>query len=103
MAEYIERYAAIDSLTADNIVRNLDSVNDGLANRYIRAAQRVLASLPTADVRPVVHGEWDWIYPLAQCSNCKATMILTDYSSFCPSCGSDMRGKDINVPATEDE
>ena len=57
---------------------------------YCKAAADAIEKLQ-ADVRPVVHGEWDWIYPLAQCSNCKATMILTDYSNFGPNCGADMR------------
>lgn len=52
--EYIEREAAINSLTEENLVLNLDSVMDGLSNQIKRSAHRILASLPVADVAPVV-------------------------------------------------
>lgn len=39
----------------------------------------------------VGHGVWINKYPLSTCSVCKATMILNDYSNYCPNCGADMR------------
>lgn len=58
MAEYIERLAAIDSLTPDALIKRMDSVYDSIPNRFHRAAKRVIAGVPAADVRPVVRGEW---------------------------------------------
>ena len=55
MAEYIEREKAIDALTERNLVVHMDSVNDGLVASCHRSAQRIIANLPAADVRPV---EW---------------------------------------------
>lgn len=81
MTEYIEREAAIDSLTADNIVRNLDTVNDGSANRYHRAAQRVLESIPAANVRPVVRAKWEDIH-----IDRPEIADLEVASMFCPNC-----------------
>ena len=53
--DYISREEAINSLTEENLVLNLDSVMDGLSNQIKRSAHRILASLPAADVRPVVY------------------------------------------------
>ena len=52
-----------------------------------------LVEVPSADVRPVVHGEWLWDgynyrYPYV-CNICGTYM---DYkSNFCPNCGAEMR------------
>lgn len=53
--ELISKAAAIDALTNTNLKRNVDSVQDGDMNRTRRAAQRVIANLPTVDAIPV---EW---------------------------------------------
>ena len=50
--DYILRSDAIDALTLNALQRNIDSVYDGEGKRYCRAAQRVIASLPAADVEP---------------------------------------------------
>jgi len=52
--EYIEREVAIDNLTERNLVVHMDSVNDGLVASCHRSAQRIIANIPAADVRPVV-------------------------------------------------
>lgn len=54
MDEYISRKAAIEDLSAEALERNLDSVMTDDAHRYHRAAQRVIAGVPAANVRPVV-------------------------------------------------
>ena len=51
----IDWNAAIDALTDTELRRNLDSVYDGDMNRTRRAAQRVIAQMPTIDAIPV---EW---------------------------------------------
>lgn len=66
--------------------------------------QRWIDMQPTADVKPVVRGEWhtiDWcanegVY----CSVCNKKVYKVDYSNtmklhsnFCPHCGTDMRGE----------
>lgn len=56
MDEFIEREAAIDALTERNLVVHMDSVNDGLVASCHRSAQRIIANLPAADVRPVPEG-----------------------------------------------
>ena len=54
MDEYISRKEAIKGLSAEALERNLDSVMTDDAHRYRRAAERVIAEVPAADVRPVV-------------------------------------------------
>lgn len=50
--DYILRYGAIDALTVSALLRNMDSVEDGPAHRYKRAAERIIAGVPAADVEP---------------------------------------------------
>ena len=94
MAEYISREAAMKSVTALNLERNLDSVYDEVSYRYHRAAERAISTVPAADVRPVVRGkwitrhEWDWFV----CSNC--SYESNKATNFCPNCGADMREVD---------
>ena len=57
-----------------------------------------LNTIPAADVRPVVRGEWKTSYEAfgllpfcLKCSKCnEATFIQYNY---CPNCGADMRGE----------
>lgn len=59
-----------------------------------------IESIPTADVRPMVRGEWIDMGDFEQCSACTATHlkeVQTVYgkmtwikSDFCPSCGAKM-------------
>ena len=56
--EYISRDTAIESVTADNLLAHFDSVEDMIEHRFHRAAERILASIPAADVVPVRHGTW---------------------------------------------
>lgn len=58
--DYIQRSDAINALSVSALLRNLDSVEDGTAHRYRRAAERIIAGVPAADVVPVV-----------RCKDCK--------------------------------
>ena len=52
----------------------------------------VLNSIPAADVRPVVRGEWEKIGKIGcifVCSACDKTFPCK--TDFCPNCGADMR------------
>jgi len=79
MDEYISRKAAIEALSAEALERNLDSVMTDDAHRYHRAAERVIAGVPAADVQPVVlclhckHWDMSWA------PNCGK-----EYGHFCP-------------------
>lgn len=85
MDDYISLREAQDAMTAENLIRNLDQVENGDANRYARAAIRVLEQLGPADVRPVVRGKWINAHPSSPifdgggppyCSVCKKEVAL---------------------------
>lgn len=95
MAEYIEREAA---LTADFKIsfKRLDT-RIKTARDAVQAYANYIANLPTADVKPVVHGEWIYNeYGKPICSVCKKEMWRGaggkyKPSDYCPSCGAEMR------------
>lgn len=82
MARYID---------ADKLIAEYDRVHIGPAG----GARKLMVEAPTADVAPVVVGEWkincDGYYPY--CSNCKNEPKNGVMSDFCPNCGADMRCK----------
>ena len=96
--KYIECEAAIDALTEQNLVVHMDSVNDGLVASCHRSAQRIIANLPAADVRPVRRGKWSIVYDdfmksnYNTCSCCGKEYFGANGFNFCPNCGADMRG-----------
>lgn len=104
MAEYIERAAA------ENLFYIVDPENDGsdggtiilMPGTYNSAEiEAMLENLPTADVAPVVHGEWyqcfeDWRQQQEgnKCSVCGFEYYGTGMLRFryCPNCGAKMDG-----------
>ena len=98
MPEYIDRQAALDAIMG--LLTSSEKTNMNLVhNQTIRTSASIIDSLPPADVRPVVRGEWKtaWLDHEAfgerprvlYCSACnQVTAIRTP---FCPNCGADMR------------
>lgn len=105
MSDYISREAlteAFENADADVCERFQDGYCDwGFGRQNIRD---VIASVPTADVEPVQHGQW---ISLTDCSNagvycsiCHKKVYKEDYawcnrknkvrSAYCPNCGSKM-------------
>lgn len=78
MDDLISRNAAINALTDVNLKRNVDSVCDGDMNRTRRAAQRVIAALPSAQPETCDgckhlgkwENEFEYGYP-SPCTRCK--------------------------------
>lgn len=56
MSDLISRQTAIDAITDERIVANMDSVYDSELHRCKRATQRILASLPPARPEPTLYG-----------------------------------------------
>ena len=99
MSDLISRQAAIDAITDEHIVTNMDSVYDSVLHRCKRATHRILANLPTID--PVKHGEWVRNNPLTDtlsCSVCNYEIPTEELRTpYCPWCGARMeRRKDGN-------
>lgn len=86
MSEYIERSALLQSLKSS-----------GVASDF---ALYKISNFPTADVAPVVHGEWVTIDGISRCSECEYIPAYDSaiddlfYSPFCPNCGAKMDGGD---------
>lgn len=94
MTDYISRAEVIEFMSGSNIENYLDSEPTSEPRRYARAAQRVIWSVPAADVVPVVHAEWkinaDGYYPY--CSACKKEPPGRCMTAHCPFCGAKMDG-----------
>lgn len=94
--DYIKRSDAINALNVTAMLRNLDSVEDGPAHMYKRAAERIIAGVPAADVEPVRHGRWIWDDEGFHCSECwihaygDTCEVLSGNYHYCPNCGAKM-------------
>ena len=60
-------------------------------------AKQALASVPAADVVPVVHGRWIQVDSTkCRCSHCDIIALIALYphgdKNFCPNCGAKMDG-----------
>lgn len=111
MDDCVRRFDAIDSITDDSLIRNMDSIDDGWIRKCKRAAQRVLASIQPADVRENVQTvnvsnsfpsdafkcyecgihiqDWDRVRE-DEDGNC----FLEEFEfKYCPNCGAIIRSK----------
>ena len=91
MAEYIKREDAVNAVMAAKWVDGSDGA----------MAMEIVASLPAANVAPVVHGRWVTHYrsgtPVAEgyVSTC-CDMWNNRKSDYCPNCGAKMDGGIVN-------
>ena len=102
MNDYISRQAVLDLIyeqqafyenerkESDHYGSEMECV--GSINA-LTAMEDGLSDIPSANVRPVVHGEWIfdsewWDYV---CTNCKGRVNNSKGYDFCPHCCADMR------------
>lgn len=92
MAEYIEREQALDVINLADFIAD----EHGLL-LYADSVQARLLDIPSADVKPVVHGRWtkiaaykDATWAFYECSVC-GDKTWTFKHNYCPNCGADMR------------
>ena len=84
MAEYIEREQALD------VINLADFTDDHGLLLWADSVQACLLDIPSADVVPVVHGEWIRIAEsMWKCSHCGNGSCCR--GNYCPDCGADMR------------
>lgn len=94
MDDIISRQAALDAITEESILENMDSVYDTELKRCKRAVHRIIAKLPSAqpERKP---GHWMWEGFNIVCSKCDAMPIFDSTEPlyrFCPNCGAEMKG-----------
>lgn len=81
MSEYIEKSSLLQSLKSS-----------GIASDF---AMYKISNFPTADVEPMVHGEWVYDeFDIPHCSECGHEVMPNLISPFCPNCGAKMDGGD---------
>lgn len=89
MAEYISRQKALEEMH-----KWCDPCGSGI---------EAILAVPTADVAPVVHGQWIEDHDYLKCPEC-GVMAKWDFTFFddignwnyCPNCGAKMDGGDNN-------
>ena len=84
MADYISQEAAIALTDQHCFETSYDAV----------WMEEELRKLPTADMRPVVRGEWlepDNDYGYLVCSVCEERSPNDERWNFCPNCGADIK------------
>ena len=90
MAEYIKRETAVRAVMAAKWVDGSDGA----------MAMEIVASLPAADVAPVVHGRWEHLGGDEWCCSACGFVITTEGSwdkptkKYCEDCGAKMDGGD---------
>lgn len=84
MAEYIER---------EKVTELIDYFQEDYfeAEAYYGLLKEDFMQLPSADVAPVVHGQWKWSEG-GQCSECGFHNSNFGYN-YCPNCGARMDGE----------
>lgn len=98
MAEYIERYAAVNALidVENRYNRGRDRKNIPAETLYkdLCKAEIYIGKLPSADVAPVVHGRWEdvslrFAQVKEKCTVCGGIVYAHGYK-YCPNCGAKM-------------
>lgn len=98
MAEYIKREAAV------KIAEKYGLANGSVLGRHTGLADCIaseIATIPAADVAPVVYGQWEWLGPNrlvtnCMCGTCSACKVRSKYivnTMLCPNCGAEMTGE----------
>lgn len=89
MTDLISRQAALEMFNDNELERQADDVFDGDLHRYKRAAQRIIAQLPSAEK----HGKWMHDADgLVWCYGCGFGKERSDERpyNYCPNCGAKM-------------
>ena len=77
MNEYIDKSALTNKLKSSGAIGDF--------------ALYILGNFPTADVVPLVHGEWVYDeFDIPHCSECGHEVMPNLISPFCPNCGAKM-------------
>ena len=101
MAEYIEKTQLLEKLkhrvSTDDDSKFATGFIKG-TNEALGIIEEWIASIPAADVAPVVHGRWVYHNFDTICSECRKSAIFDEWeqqaeTEFCPHCGAKMDGE----------
>lgn len=101
MAEYIEKTQMLEKLkhrvSTDDDSKFATGFIKG-TNEALGIIEEWIASIPAADVAPVVHGRWVYRKFDTICSECRKSAIFDEWeqqaeTDFCPHCGAKMDGE----------
>ena len=96
MDDYIRREEVAEYLMGR--IKNYLEMGDRIAIIPLNFAMAHIKSLPAADVEPVKRAWWIDEEGIIVCSNCGASMEVTDsfgeenHRDYCPNCGAKMDG-----------
>jgi len=93
MGEYVSKIAVIRALLKDF----KDERHTWYSASYaIDIMAKIVDEMPSAEVRPVVHGRWEY-HPEgdACCSECGWPTPWLYISNYCGHCGAEMEGLDV--------
>ena len=95
--EYIEREALLVELQEElDFETNMYTEEQNKwFNIGLRCVIRDVKTLPAADVKPIVHGEWIHKNGEMYCSVCGSEALMDEVyykSPYCPDCGAKMDG-----------
>ena len=104
MAEYIEKTQLLEKLkhrvSTDDDSKFATGFIKG-TNEALGIIEEWIASIPAADVAPVVHGRWVYHNSDTICSECRKSAIFDEWeqqaeTEFCPHCGAKMYEEEHN-------
>lgn len=100
MAEYIEKTQLIEKLkhrvSTDDDSKFATGFIKG-TNEALGIIEEWIASIPAADVAPVVHGKWVYgEFDIPHCSECGNDVMPNMISPYCPNCGAKMDEEENN-------
>ena len=88
MADYIDRQDAVDALSAHK--KDLLYIMDKCGvTEEVNKTIEIIRNVPSADVKPVRHGHWNW-FDGVYCSVCNYKLQITGIPSYCLNCGAQM-------------
>ncbi len=87
----------IDADTLAKTFENITTTADVRSTVFLNAVLTVIEGFPTADVAPVVRGEWEKVRfsrGIMACSACGYYFQESQmpHRNFCPACGARMKG-----------
>ncbi len=105
MAEYIEREAIYEKIAEMEELARDRCLSEPVGSYKVQLAERtklkhIIADFPSADVAPVVHGQWKPYgkeedrppYVCSACARAVSHLYRQSYGKYCPNCGARMDG-----------